>query len=429
MNKSLNMKPVNYINGEVFLPGSKSISNRILLMASIAQGITKIYNLLYSDDTKYMLNALKILGIKYFYNEKKLICIVHGYGLPLNISNNIKSIYLGNAGTAIRPLTALLSLIKDCNLILTGDSRMQERPIGHLVSALKEGGANITYNKKKFYPPISIKGGFIGGEISIDGSISSQFLSSLLMIAPLCKIDTVIKLKNNLVSKPYIDITLNLMKQFGILFINKNYKEFYIPSKQIYKSLGKYIVEGDSSSASYFLAAAAIKGGTVKVKGVGKNSIQGDVNFIHVLKKMGAIIHLGNNYISCTRNVLNSIDMDLNHIPDAAMTIAIVALFANGTTTIRNIYNWRVKETDRIKAMVIELRKVGAKVIEGYDYISITPPLKIKYAIIDTYNDHRMAMSFSLLSLSDLSVTILNPQCTSKTFPNYFKEYLNISHF
>lgn len=247
------------------------------------------------------------------------------------------------------------------------------------------------------------------------------------MVAPLAPQDTVITIKGDLVSRPYINITLHLMKIFGVTVENQGWQRFIISGHQQYQSPGEYLVEGDASSASYFLAAAAIKGGTVKVTGIGRNSVQGDIHFADVLEKMGASIHWGDDYISCTRGDLKAIDMDMNHIPDAAMTIATTALFASGTSTIRNIYNWRVKETDRLLAMATELRKTGAKVEEGYDFIRITPPEALQFAEIATYNDHRMAMCFSLVALSDMPVTILDPQCTAKTFPDYFAQLARIS--
>ncbi|MGY3163539.1 3-phosphoshikimate 1-carboxyvinyltransferase [Ewingella americana] len=259
------------------------------------------------------------------------------------------------------------------------------------------------------------------------GSVSSQFLTALLMTAPLAEADTTIRIKGDLVSKPYIDITLNLMKTFGVTVDNQNYQQFRIKGQQTYVSPGTYLVEGDASSASYFLAAAAIKGGTVRVTGIGKNSMQGDIRFADVLEKMGAKITWAEDYIECTRGSLTGIDMDMNHIPDAAMTIATTALFAQGPTTLRNIYNWRVKETDRLAAMATELRKVGATVEEGEDYIRVEPPQSLTFAEIGTYNDHRMAMCFSLVALSDTPVTILDPKCTAKTFPDYFDRLAGIS--
>ncbi|WP_158341250.1 3-phosphoshikimate 1-carboxyvinyltransferase [Buchnera aphidicola] len=423
----LKLKPVSRIDGIINLPGSKSISNRVLLLSSMACGKTHITNLLNSDDTMHMLSALKKIGIQYILSDNNRTCHIIGFGKAFQLSSPIK-LFLGNAGTAMRPLLAALSLNKN-NVILTGDDRMQERPIKHLVDALRQGGAIIDYKNNVGYPPVHSKGGFIGGNIELNGSISSQFLTSLLMIAPLAFNDTLIIIKGNLVSKPYIDITLSLMKLFKVNVENNFYSSFFIKGNQKYQTPGYYSIEGDASSASYFLAAAAIKGGSVKVTGVGKNSIQGDVKFANILKKMGASIHWGDNFIISSRNSLKSIDLDLNNIPDAAMTIAIVALFSKGTTVIRNIYNWRVKETDRLSAMSIELKKIGAIIIEGKDFLSITPPKHFKFSDINTYNDHRMAMCFSLICLSNVGVVILNPNCVKKTFPSYFSDFLKISKF
>ncbi|QJC33359.1 3-phosphoshikimate 1-carboxyvinyltransferase [Enterobacteriaceae endosymbiont of Donacia clavipes] len=429
MKNILVLKPIEKIQGSIILPGSKSISNRVLLLSSLAKGKTKLINLLNSDDVNYMLKALKLLGIKFFLSNNKTTCIITGNNGIINPQKKLK-LYLGNAGTVMRPLTALLSLNKKCDIILTGDPRMQERPIKHLVDTLTNCGAIIKYLKNMNFPPIQIKGGFKNTKnIQIKGSISSQFLTSLLLISPLIKKDISIIINSNLVSKPYIDITIKLMKIFGVNVQNNNYKYFKILGKQNYISPGEYLIEGDASSASYFLSAAAIKGGTVKIKNITKNSIQGDIKYTNVLKKMGATIHYGKNYISCTKNILKSINMDMNHIPDVAMTIAVTSLFANGITIIKNIYNWRVKETDRLKAMSNELKKTGAKIITGKDYIIITPPKKIKKIIVETYNDHRIAMCFSLLALSNNSVSIINPQCINKTYPNFFKEFKKISFY
>lgn len=305
---------------------------------------------------------------------------------------------------------------------------MKERPIGHLVTALQKAGADIEYLENTNYPPLKIVGtGLKAGTVSIDGSISSQFLTAFLMSAPLAEGEVRIKIEGDLVSKPYIDITLHIMKQFGVEVINNDYQEFVIPAGQHYVAPGDFLVEGDASSASYFLAAAAIKGGEVKVTGIGKNSIQGDIQFADALEKMGAEIEWGDDYVISRVGKLKGIDMDYNHIPDAAMTIATTALFAEGTTAIRNVYNWRVKETDRLSAMATELRKVGAEVEEGEDYIIVKPVPHLKHAAIDTYDDHRMAMCFSLLALSDTPVTINDPKCTSKTFPDYFDKLKALS--
>ncbi|EHO1179018.1 3-phosphoshikimate 1-carboxyvinyltransferase [Salmonella enterica subsp. enterica serovar Stanleyville] len=423
--ESLTLQPIARVDGAINLPGSKSVSNRALLLAALACGKTVLTNLLDSDDVRHMLNALSALGINYTLSADRTRCDITGNGGPLRASGALE-LFLGNAGTAMRPLAAALCLGQN-EIVLTGEPRMKERPIGHLVDSLRQGGANIDYQEQENYPPLRLRGGFIGGDIEVDGSVSSQFLTALLMTAPLAPKDTIIRVKGELVSKPYIDITLNLMKTFGVEIANHHYQQFVVKGGQQYHSPGRYLVEGDASSASYFLAAGAIKGGTVKVTGIGRKSMQGDIRFADVLEKMGATITWGDDFIACTRGELHAIDMDMNRIPDAAMTIATTALFAKGTTTLRNIYNWRVKETDRLFAMATELRKVGAEVEEGHDYIRITPPAKLQHADIGTYNDHRMAMCFSLVALSDTPVTILDPKCTAKTFPDYFEQLARMS--
>ncbi|EBV7436740.1 3-phosphoshikimate 1-carboxyvinyltransferase [Salmonella enterica] len=423
--ESLTLQPIARVDGAINLPGSKSVSNRALLLAALACGKTVLTNLLDSDDVRHMLNALSALGINYPLSADRTRCDITGNGGALRAPGALE-LFLGNAGTAMRPLAAALCLGQN-EIVLTGEPRMKERPIGHLVDSLRQGGANIDYLEQENYPPLRLRGGFTGGDIEVDGSVSSQFLTALLMTAPLAPKDTIIRVKGELVSKPYIDITLNLMKTFGVEIANHHYQQFVVKGGQQYHSPGRYLVEGDASSASYFLAAGAIKGGTVKVTGIGRKSMQGDIRFADVLEKMGATITWGDDFIACTRGELHAIDMDMNHIPDAAMTIATTALFAKGTTTLRNIYNWRVKETDRLFAMATELRKVGAEVEEGHDYIRITPPAKLQHADIGTYNDHRMAMCFSLVALSDTPVTILDPKCTAKTFPDYFEQLARMS--
>ncbi|PLR49231.1 3-phosphoshikimate 1-carboxyvinyltransferase [Chimaeribacter arupi] len=425
MQDSLTLQPIAKISGTINLPGSKSVSNRALLLAALAKGTTKLTNLLDSDDVRHMLNALEKLGVTFRLSDDRTCCEVEGNAGPLRSADGLE-LFLGNAGTAMRPLAAALCLSSG-DITLTGEPRMKERPIGHLVEALRQGGAKVDYLEQENYPPLRLHGGFTGGEVSVDGSVSSQFLTALLMTAPLAPQDTVIHIKGELVSKPYIDITLNMMASFGIRVDHDNYQVFHITGNQTYQAPGDYLVEGDASSASYFLAAAAIKGGTVRVTGIGRNSMQGDIHFADVLEKMGARITWGDAYIECTRGTLQGIDMDMNAIPDAAMTIATTALFAQGTTTIRNIYNWRVKETDRLAAMATELRKVGAEVEEGHDYIRVTPPARLQKAEIGTYDDHRMAMCFSLVALSDTPVTILDPKCTAKTFPDYFDRLASLS--
>ena len=427
--EKITLAPISAVEGTINLPGSKSLSNRALLLAALAKGTTKVTNLLDSDDIRHMLNALKALGVRYQLSDDKTICEIEGLGGAFNIQDNL-SLFLGNAGTAMRPLTAALCLkgTSEVEIILTGEPRMKERPILHLVDALRQAGADIRYLEHEGYPPVAIRNkGIKGGNVKIDGSISSQFLTALLMSAPLAENDTEIEIIGELVSKPYIDITLAMMRDFGVQVENQHYQKFQVKGNQSYISPGKYLVEGDASSASYFLAAGAIKG-KVKVTGIGKNSIQGDRLFAGVLERMGAKITWGEDFIQAEHAELHGIDMDMNHIPDAAMTIATAALFANGETVIRNIYNWRVKETDRLTAMATELRKIGAEVEESEDFIRIQPLAlnQFKHADIETYNDHRMAMCFALIALSNTAVTILDPKCTSKTFPTFFSEFEKI---
>ncbi len=378
---SLRLEPISSVAGVVNLPGSKSVSNRALLLAALARGTTRLTNLLDSDDIRHMLAALTQLGVKYKLSADKTECTVHGLGRSFAVSAPV-NLFLGNAGTAMRPLCAALCLGSG-EYMLGGEPRMEERPIGHLVDALREAGAHIQYLKKDGYPPLVVDAkGLWGGE--------------------------------------------HIMKQFGVVIEHDDYKVFYIKGNQTYVSPGDFLVEGDASSASYFLAAGAIKG-KVRVTGIGKHSIQGDIHFADVLEKMGARITWGDDFIEAEQAPLHGVDMDMNHIPDAAMTIAVAALFAKGPTAIRNIYNWRVKETDRLHAMATELRKLGVEVEEGHDFIAVTPPEQLKHAEIDTYNDHRIAMCFSLVALSDTAVTINDPGCTSKTFPDYFTKLASIS--
>ncbi len=424
--EKLTLQPIQNVSGTVNVPGSKSLSNRALLLAALAEGSTILTNLLDSDDIKHMLTALEQLGVRCELNASRDRCIVHGLGKAFAV-DQAQTLFLGNAGTAMRPLCAVLAAA-DVDVTLTCEPRMEERPIGDLTDALQAAGADIEFLKNPGYPPMRIKGKRLsGGEISVDGSVSSQFLTALLMAAPLFSGDSTITIKGELVSKPYIDITLATMRAFGIEVVNNDYQSFVVNGGQTYQSPGQFLVEGDASSASYFLAAAAIKGGMVTVTGVGKKSIQGDIRFADVLEKMGAKVEWQDESIVVHGAPLTAVNMDMNHIPDAAMTIATTALFATGTTTISNIYNWRVKETDRLHAMATELRKVGATVDEGHDYISVTPPEQLQHVEIETYDDHRVAMCFSLVALSDTPVTILDPKCTRKTFPDYFDRFATIT--
>ena len=411
--------------GTITLPGSKSISNRTLLLAALSNGTTEIRDLLASDDTSRMLEALQILGVK-LDNFAENAWRVTGCGG--NFPNKNADLFLGNAGTAFRPLTAALAFSSG-NYVLSGVPRMHERPIGDLVDALKQAGADIQYLGNDGFPPLKIAQPQIdlSKPIKIRGDVSSQFLTALLMALPLTTQQASIQVVGELISKPYIEITLNLMAKFGVQVERNSWQSFIIPANSHYISPKEIFVEGDASSASYFLAAGAIAG-NVSVAGLGKDSIQGDVRFADALALMGGNISYGDNHITATKAAnIKTIDIDCNHIPDAAMTLAIVALFAKGTSILRNIASWRVKETDRISAMATELRKVGAIVEEGADYIKITPPAQLTpNAVIDTYDDHRMAMCFSLVSLGGVPITINDPNCVAKTFPNYFTEFLKL---
>ncbi|KAF7780580.1 MAG: 3-phosphoshikimate 1-carboxyvinyltransferase [Colwellia sp.] len=423
--EQLRLEPISRVNGSVTLPGSKSLSNRILLLAALASGTTVVENLLDSDDIRHMLGALELLGVTVTLNEDRTVATVHGVGGEFKKPN--EPLFLGNAGTAYRPLTAVLAAVKG-EYELVGEPRMEERPIGHLVDALQALGGDITYTKHKDYPPLKIVGGQInGGEVEIDGSISSQFLTALLMAAPLFSGDTQITIKGTLVSKPYIDITLGVMARFGITVEHSDYSLFKVKGGQQYKSPERIMVEGDASSASYFVAAAAIAGGEIEIKGVGAKSVQGDIGFAKVMEQVGAQIDWYDERLVVRKGELKGVDIDANAIPDAAMTLATVALFAKGPTAIRNIYNWRVKETDRLYAMSTELRKVGAKVVEGEDFIEITPPLTFNDVAIDTYDDHRIAMCFAMVAVGGKPITINDPKCTYKTFPTFFNVLASVS--
>ena len=431
--ESITLQAANQVGGTIKLPGSKSISNRTLLLAAFSNGVTEIYDLLASDDTARMLEALEKLGIpleKIGENNWR----VRGNCGKLSVKQ--ADLFLGNAGTAFRPLTALLALSQG-DFMLSGIARMHERPIGDLVDALRQAGANIEYLGNDGYPPVKISpaNNASSSPIKIRGDVSSQFLTALLMALPLTGQAFTIELVGKLISKPYIEITLNLMRRFGVDVQRDGWERFNISAHSQYQGPKEIYVEGDASSASYFLAAGAIAAGAngLKIEGVSSDSIQGDIKFADEIVKMGAKIEYGTNSIIVKRPTdkqgikLKAIDLDCNHIPDAAMTLAIMALFADGTTTLRNIASWRVKETDRIRAMATELRKVGAIVEEGADYIRITPPEKLTpNAVIDTYDDHRMAMCFSLVSLGGVPIVINDPKCVGKTFPDYFERLATI---
>ena len=423
---TLTLAPIRRIRGAVTLPGSKSISNRALLLAALAEGTTEITNLLDADDTRYMQNALRALGVALTpeapSSDTRIRVI--GMGGPLVTREIALSLDLGMAGTAYRPLTAALCLGVG-RFELKCSERMLERPIGPLVDALRVLGADIRYLGDSGYPPLRVRGtGLNGGHVSMPGNLSSQFLTSLLLAAPYAHAPVVVDVPGEQVSKPYLDLTLDLMSRFGVTAQHDDYRRFEIPVAK-YRAPGRFLVEGDASNATYFLAAAAIKG-SVRVHGIGSASVQGDVAFVEVLRRMGARVVVANDYVEVQRGELDGVDLDLNPIPDAAMTVAMLALFARGTTRIRNVYNWRVKETNRLDAMATELTKLGATVTTGEDWIVVSPPEKLRSAAIDTYGDHRMAMCFSLAALGDVPVTINDPDCVAKTFPDYFELFASI---
>lgn len=424
--EQLHLPAAHQAQGAITLPGSKSISNRTLLLAALSDGVTVIRDLLASDDTARMLEALTALGVK-LENIGENAWQVTGCGG--NFPNKKADLFLGNAGTAFRPLTAALAF-SGGDYHLHGIARMHERPIGDLVDALKQAGAQVDYLANEGYPPLQISPAQldVSQPIKIRGDVSSQFLTALLMALPLTGQAASIEVVGELISKPYIEITLNLMQRFGITVQRDGWERFHIPAVARYQSPGEIYVEGDASSASYFIAAG-ILAGDVTVNGVGEQSIQGDIRFAEAANLMGGRISYGENHVRAEKTQsLQAIDLDCNHIPDAAMTLGVMAMFAQGTTTLRNIASWRVKETDRIAAMATELRKVGATVIEGADYIQVTPPAQLTpNAVIDTYDDHRMAMCFSLISLAGVPITINDPKCVGKTFPEYFKVFASIA--
>lgn len=425
--------------GDVLLPGSKSISNRVLLLSALSLGTTTVYDLLASDDTRVMLDGLRQIGCE--VEESGSTVRITGLGGRKPVSPC--SLFMGNAGTAMRPLTAALALLGG-EFELSGVPRMHERPIGDLVDALRQLGCHIDYLGNPGYPPLRIAHSHgvpalaLNQPIQVRGDVSSQFLTALLMALPLVATQTAVHIEvvGELISKPYIAITLQLLARFGIQVHHDNWQRFTIPAGSQYQSPGSIYVEADASSASYFIALGAIASSaeasnSIKIQGVGLDSIQGDIRFVEAAQAMGAKVTGGPNWLEVQRGAwpLKAIDLDCNHIPDAAMTLAVMALYATGTTTLRNIASWRVKETDRIAAMANELRKLGATVQEGADYIQITPPASTEHwkaASIHTYDDHRVAMCFSLATFNpaQLPVRIEDPKCVAKTFPDYFEAFL-----
>ena len=427
----LDLPPLRRAAGTVRLPGSKSISNRTLLLAALAEGTTDIHDLLDSDDTRVMLDGLRRLGVGL---QSTGLNRWHVTGVGGAFPVKQADLFLGNAGTAFRPLTAALALSQG-TYTLAGVPRMHERPIGDLVDGLRQIGADVSYLGNEGYPPLQVRPATVCLQtpIQVRGDVSSQFLTALLMALPLSGQAAVIEMSTELISKPYIEITLKLMARFGVVVEREGWRRFTIAGGQRYRSPGVIHVEGDASSASYFLAAGAIGGGPVRVEGVGRDSIQGDVAFADALGQMGARIEMGPNWIETRAPAdgrLKAFDLDLNHIPDAAMTLAVAALFADGPCTLRNIASWRVKETDRIAAMATELRKVGAVVEEGGDYLVVSRPAAVPligHAFIATYDDHRMAMCLSLAALGDVAIRIQEPGCVAKTFPDYFDAYAQVT--
>lgn len=423
----LALQPIDHLAGDVALPGSKSISNRALLLAALAGGRTRLRNLLHSEDTQYMIEALRQLGVE--VQAEDGLCTVTGRAGALVRDPGRHELYLGLAGTALRPLAAALTLGQG-TFVLDGSARMRERPLADLVDALEPLGARIRYLGAAGYPPVEVTGtGLDGGTTRIRGGVSSQFLTSLLLAAPLARGPVTVEVDGEQVSKPYLDITMGMMRRFGAQVGHRNHQWFEVQPGG-YRSPGDWLVEGDASSASYFFAAGAIRGPGIRVTGLGAASVQGDLAFLEVLEAMGARVERGTDAIRVRPphdGALRGIDVDLNHIPDAAMTLAVLALFADGPTTIRNIANWRVKETDRLAAMACELARVGATVDEGADYLRIEPPARCREAAIETYGDHRMAMCFSLVALAGVPVAIRDPDCVAKTFPDYFERFENLA--
>lgn len=437
----LDVPPIATADGAVTLPGSKSISNRVLLLAALCDGATEVHDLLASDDTHVMLEALKALGCEVTSTGVNQVRVV---GLNGRLRTQSAALFLGNAGTAMRPLTAALTLMASTqggSFEVSGVPRMHERPIGDLVDALRALGGIVTDLGQPGYPPLRLGDGAphtlnLKDPIPVRGDVSSQFLTALLLALPLvAKDDVVIDVVGELISKPYIEITLKLLAQFGVHVKRDEWKRFTIPGGSRYQSPGKIHVEADASSASYFVALGALGSADgVRINGVGLQSIQGDIRFIEAAALMGADVTGGDNHLTVKRGAwpLKAIDLDCNHIPDAAMTLAVMALYADGTTTLRNIASWRVKETDRLTAMATELRKLGATVEEGADYLSVTPPAQSadwRTAPIDTYDDHRIAMCFSLAALNPakLPIRINEPHCVAKTYPDYFEALFSVT--
>ena len=431
----IDLPPMRRAAGTVRLPGSKSISNRVLLLAALAEGETLVEDLLDSDDTRVMRNAIVALGV----NVTEEGAALRVAGCNGRFPQLRADLFVGNSGLSIRTLVpAIVTSLSGCGdaqaeVRLSGVPRMHERPIGDLVDGLKQLGARVAWLGQEGYPPLALQPAELAAErVSVRGNVSSQFLTGLLQAAPLVARDKplTIEVEGELISRPYVEITLNLMERFGVVVQRDGWSRFVVPAGQRYVSPGRISVEGDASTASYFLAAGALGGGPVRVVGAGRRSIQGDVKFADALATMGVEITWGDDWIEARAPAsgrLKAFDLDLNHIPDAAMTLSVAALFADGPSTLRNIGSWRVKETDRIAAMAAELRKLGATVEEFPESIRVTPPARLQPAVIDTYDDHRVAMCFSLATLGGPYVRINDPKCVNKTFPEYFQTFAGIA--
>ena len=429
----LDLPQASRASGTLRLPGSKSISNRTLLLAAVAEGTTLLRGLLDSDDTRVMREALAALGVRLVPGGREGDWSVTGVpgGFPVKEA----TLFLGNAGTAFRSLAVALAL-GDGRYRLQGVARMHERPIGDLVDALRQAGARIDYLGNAGYPPLAIgpRERGTGATVRVRGEVSSQYLTGLLLALGATGGGVRVEVEGELISKPYVEMTLALMERFGVEVEREDWRAFRVPDGARYRSPGTVDVEGDASSASYFLAAGLLGGGPLRVEGVGRGALQGDVRFTEVIEAMGGRVVLGEGWIEVSgRPPLKPLDADLNTIPDAAMTAAVLALFATGPSRIRNIASWRVKETDRLSAMATELRKLGARVEEGGDYIAIEPPSGFGSrppgggsAAIDTYDDHRMAMCFALAAFGPVQIRINDPGCVSKTFPDFFEAWSRV---
>lgn len=418
----IEIKPVTNLDASVDIPASKSYANRALIVSSLAHGRTVLKNIILCDDTSYMIDGLRCLGVNISQDSDRLM--VKGTGGNFKVKQ--QELFLGNAGTAVRFLTSFAVLSGD-RVVIKGDDRMNQRPLQDLLDGLNQlGGIIYSINNNGCTPIIIEKGSLEGGTVSLNCSKSSQYLSSILMCGPYAKKDVCIKVKGNPVSMPYIDVTIKVMNDFGVCVDNRDYKDFFIRSGQKYSGRD-YTVEGDASSASYFFAAAAVTGGRIRVSNIDYNTLQGDIHFLDLLEKMGCNIRVEKGYIEVIGGRLHGIDVDMSNMPDVVQTLSIVSLFAEGETKITNVHNLRIKETDRLSALSAELKKVGAKAVEFKDGLIISAD-RLRPAEIDTYNDHRMAMSFSILGLRLKGIKIKGPECVAKSFPEFFNKLNHLTN-